>query len=103
MSPGGKTPIYSREAKLDIKDAARWFQRTYSPAVAQQFLRAIRECVTLVAEFPRAHEVVYGYVRKAVAQGVPYSVFYFEEDGQVTVIAVMHWRRDPRDWQVRVR
>jgi len=101
--PSPRPAEYSREAKLDIRDAARWLQRTYSPAVAQQFLRAVRECVEHISLHPEAHELVYGLVRKAIVQGVSYSVFYFDEDNRVTVIAVMHWRRDPWDWQVRVR
>ena len=101
--PGREAQRYTRDAKLDIRDAAAWFHRTYSPAVAQKFLRAVSACVAHIAEFPEAHELIYRNVRKAVVQGVPYSVFYEYEGSGVTVLAVMHWRRDPRDWQVRVK
>jgi len=57
--------------------------------------------VAHIAEYPEAHEVVYRDVRKALARGISYSVFYVNEDGLVTVIAVMHWRRNPLDWQAR--
>jgi plasmid stabilization system protein ParE len=76
---------------------------TYSHDVALQFLRVVRQLAAHIARYPEAHEVVYQDVRMAVSQELPYSVFYTYESGQVTVFAVMHQRRDPRDWQVRVK
>ncbi|HET7234377.1 MAG TPA: hypothetical protein VFJ16_30465 [Longimicrobium sp.] len=42
-------------------------------------------------------------VRKAVVLTRPYLVYYVYEDQFVEVIAVMHQRRNPKDWQVRVK
>lgn len=104
MSTGKPAVVrYSRAAKLDIKDAARWLQHTYSPSVAQQFLRAVEERVADAAENPEACGVVYRAVRKALVSRFPYSVFYVYDGKRLRVLAVMHWRRDPFDWQVRVR
>lgn len=101
--PRRKPPIYTPEAKLDIRDTADWFERTYSHDVALQFLRMVRKLVTHITRYPEAHEVVYQDVRMAVSQELSYSVFYTYEAGQVTVFAVMHQRRDPGDWQIRVK
>jgi plasmid stabilization system protein ParE len=95
--------VWARVAKLDIKDAARWYQREYSPSVANQFLDAVERCVSQAAEHPEAHELVFATLRKALLNDFPYSVYYTFQRRRIKVIAVMHWRRNPLDWQARVR
>ena len=77
MSAANPAPVrYSRAVGMDNSDTMRWFQRTYSSAVAQQYLRAVEDCVAHAAERPEAYGVVYRAVRKALVSRFPYSVYY---------------------------
>ena len=51
---------------------------------------------------PRAHQTVFGSVRRAVVQNFPYCVYYREEATCVRVISVFHTSRNPAIWQARV-
>lgn len=35
--------------------------------------------------------------------GFPYSIYYVYQRDRVRIAAVMHQRRDPRDWHIRVK
>jgi plasmid stabilization system protein ParE len=95
--------VYGRASKLDIKDAALWYQRTVSPGVAQEFLAAVEQCVSDICAYPEAHSIVFCGFRKALVPDFPYSLFYVYERRTVRVKAVMHWKRDPEDWRKRAK
>jgi len=99
LKPPG--PVYGRAAKMDIQDAARWYQYVVSPGVAQNFLAAVEKCVADICVYPEAHNIVFLGFRKAIVRGFPYSLFYLYERGTVRVKAVMHFRRNPEDWKRR--
>jgi plasmid stabilization system protein ParE len=51
---------------------------------------------------PHVHAEIYKGVRRSATRRFPYGVYYRLTGESVTVIAVMHSRRDPRRWQERV-
>lgn len=50
---------------------------------------------------PEVHAKIFQQLRRSLVRRFPYAVFYRIDDDQVTVVAVYHCRRDPRDWQRR--
>jgi plasmid stabilization system protein ParE len=92
----------TRLAEMDIQDTMEWYSAR-SLAVGEAFVGAVYSSFAQIAEHPEGAPLVYKKARRLVMHGFPYGIFYVYERKRVHVVAVMHWRRDPHDWQVRVR
>jgi plasmid stabilization system protein ParE len=85
---------------MDTNDAARWYNAR-SPRLGEEFLCAVDDAVEQVLRFPESGPLVYRTFRALLLEKFPYTLFYVYQPGRVRVMAVMHWRRDPEDWQAR--
>ena len=89
-----------RQAKADIREAARWYERQ-SPGLGRAFLHQIDVLLDRIREDPLQHQVVYRSVRRAIPRRFPYGLFYRIDGSAVLVFAVVHLHRDPSTWQDR--
>jgi len=88
---------------MDITDALDWYNAR-SADLGEAFVRVLNESLLRIQEHPEAAPLVWRErVRQLVMNGFPYSVYYACQRSRIRVVAVMHQRRDPRDWQVRVK
>jgi len=92
--------VVEDDAQAEFDEAFDWYD-VRNTAKALQFAEAVLAVFTSIGAQPRAHAVVHKDVRKALVQGFPYCVYYFEEPQQVVVISVFHTSRDPAIWQGR--
>ena len=67
--------IVRRQAKADIREVARWYQRERQ-GLGRAFQHEIDALLDRVRESPMQHQVVYREVRRAIPRGFPYGVFY---------------------------
>ena len=89
-----------REAKADIRAAARWYERE-RPGLGRAFAQQIDALLDGVRENPRQYQVLYREVRRAIPRRFPYGVFYRIDGPVVLVFAVVHLHREPSTWQDR--
>jgi len=54
-----------------------------------------------VEEAPERFPIALGDIRKARVRRFPYVVYYVVLPEVITVIAIIHGRRDPQRWQGR--
>lgn len=101
-SPIAPAVKLTRLADMDIADAMEWYS-AQSPDLGEAFVEAVHRGFSRITEYPEGSPLLYKKVRRLVVLGFPYAVFYVYERKRIRVLAVMHWRRDPRDWQVRAR
>lgn len=94
--PVSVTPAADR----DLTEIRDWYQRQ-RPGLEDQFTDAVDEAVAAIRRAPEAPVVLRGGVRRVTVLGFPHGVFYRVEPSQVTVLAVVHPKRDPRAWQSR--
>lgn len=93
----------TRLGKLDIEDVFDWYNAR-SADLGEEFVQAFNEALDRIVEYPNAAPLVWKErVRQFVMSDFPYNVYYVYQRKRIRVIAVMHWQRDPWDWQVRVR
>ena len=84
----------SAPARRDIDDIEA-FIRARNPSAARRLLRSLRETFRLLAETPGA-----GRAREEFGPGVrslpvgSYVVFYRETPGGISILRVLHGRRD---------
>jgi plasmid stabilization system protein ParE len=92
--------VLRRQAKADIREAARWYERE-RPGLGRAFVHRIDALLDRIRLNPMQYQVVYREVRRAIPRRFPYGVFYRIDGSAVLVFAVVHLRRDPSTWQDR--
>lgn len=88
------------EAQADLGDAFRWYE-SQREGLGSEFLAAVALVLEHIDENPVAYPIIRGTTRRALVRRFPYAVFYLVDPDVVAVTAVMHGRRDPRQWQER--
>ncbi|MDX2194526.1 MAG: type II toxin-antitoxin system RelE/ParE family toxin [Gemmatimonadales bacterium] len=87
-------------ARADIDEAFEWY-RARSPGAASDFLDAIDQALTQIAEAPERFPVVRGRVRRRLLVGFPYAVYYKLFPDTISVVGVIHGHRHPDTWLER--
>jgi toxin ParE1/3/4 len=93
--------LYLRdEAEADLVEAFQWYEAR-RPGLGQEFLQSVRRTLSLIERDPDIYPVVVDDIRKAPLKRFPYITYFVVLEDQISVLAVMHGRRDPRRWQER--
>ena len=92
--------VVRRQAKADIRGAARWYERQRI-GLGTTFVQQIDALVDLIRLNPMQYQIVYREVRRAIPRRFPYGVFYRIEGSEILVFAVVDLHRDPSIWQDR--
>lgn len=89
------------EARAEMHQAFAWYEEK-QPGLGYQFLYAVDAVLERVRRQPRSHPSIGGEVRRALVRRFPYAVVFEAEEDRVTVFAMYHGHRRPRDWSDRV-
>ena len=89
-----------KAARADIAEAFRWYEAR-SIGLGFEFLRAVRVAFAGIERAPQQFPLALDDIRKALLPRFPYVVYFVIHPRGLSVIAVMHGRRDPRRWQSR--
>lgn len=95
----------SAEAEEELDVAAGWFD-DQRPGLGSEFVEAIDEAVTLIAEWPRIGALIEGTphaleLRRAPVPRFRFHVGYLVLDDRLRVLAVAHDHRKPGYWHPR--
>jgi plasmid stabilization system protein ParE len=89
-------------AEADLETAAEWYDKK-GTGIAERFLGDVDRTLARVRERPLLFPTAAADVRRALLHTFPYAVYFRVSDEMVSVLAVLHLRRDPRVWRVRAR
>jgi len=95
-----KNVVIRPEAESDIKDAYEWYE-AQRKGLGEGFLLCIEEALSRVSRNPEIYSVVYKEVRRVLIHRFPFGVFFIENEERVSVLAVLHARRNPKTWKGR--
>lgn len=95
-----KQIIIRPEAESDIKDAYEWYE-AQRKGLGENFLLCIEEALSRVSRNPATYSVVYKEVRRVLIHRFPFGVFFIESNESISVLAVLHARRNPKAWKSR--
>lgn len=87
-------------AAADIDEAFLWYEDQRA-GLGHDFLSAAQTLIDAIAEHPLRYPVVRRNTRRALFRHFPYCIYYRLYDDIVVVVACMHGRRSPRQWQSR--
>lgn len=90
------------EAEADIAEAALWYERQRA-GLGREFIGEVDSCFDSIGRQPEIFPVVYRSARLGLLRKFPYLVIYRVFPELISVVAVMHGRRNPRRWKSRIR
>jgi hypothetical protein len=88
------------DAVDEIANASAWYDE-HGPGLGAEFLRAVDVAIEAVRRKPFQHPVVVRDLRRALLRRFPYSIIFAVSDDEVAVVALAHWRQNPRRWRTR--
>src|SRR5437762_1575065 len=92
--------IFRPEARLDIIDIRKWYNGN-KRGLGKEFLLSFSESIFKIQENPKLYPLVYKNIRKCITHKFPYSIFYLIENEEIIILACMHFKRHPKNWQKR--
>jgi len=96
-----KRVIVRPAAAADIEDAYRWYE-SQQMGLGEEFLAALRSTQDRIVEHPDAFHLLHRDTRRAlIPRRFPYGLYYRIYGDTIVVVACMHAKRDPRQWQRR--
>ncbi len=97
-----KPAVFLEEAEEELLTAASYYEHQ-AAGLGRSFIAEVRRATQFIERFPELAPALRGEVRQKNLRKFPYSVLYLEEQGQLTVVALMHQRRRPDYWTGRIR
>lgn len=94
--------IYAPEAKLEIKDAAVYYENC-KERLGQAFLEAVEIAIEGILQNPLLWRRISSKFRRCLVKKFPYGIIYAVDEDEIFVAAVMHLKRKPEYWKKRIR
>jgi len=95
-----KRVIVRPEAESDIEDTYQWYE-AQRKGLGENFLLCVEEALSRVSRDPSIYLVVYKDIRRILIHRFPFGVFFIESESTISVLAVLHARRNPKTWKGR--
>ena len=73
-----------------------------SPQAAERFVNEVESAVEELSRDPNLYPVYEDIVRRKVLNAFPFSIYYFIENDEVVIVAIMHNKRRPKYWRKRL-
>jgi plasmid stabilization system protein ParE len=94
--------VLREEALSDVESAASWYD-DQQPGLGDDFVTEARKLFQQIAEQPTRFRTVSNDIRRGSLQRVPYIAYFFVDAEQVLILTVVHKRRHPETWRLRIR
>jgi plasmid stabilization system protein ParE len=91
--------VFRPQAEEEARAARTWYEHR-KMGLGVRFADAISEAIRRIASNPLAFPLVHGETRRAIVRSFPFAAFWVHGD-DVVILAAMHGRRHPREWQIR--
>jgi len=88
-------------ARTDAREAADWYDRN-APGLGRHLLTELHRVLERISRFPLAYPVFKSTIRHATLTRFPYHAFYLASDQVITLVGLMHVRRDRRSIQTHL-
>ncbi len=95
-----KQVIIRPEAESDIKDAYQWYE-AQRKGLGESFLLCIEEALSRASRNPDIYSIVHKNVRRVLIHRFPFGLFFIESEKSISILAVLHARRNPKMWKGR--
>jgi len=90
------------EAEIDLAEARVWYGHQRDD-LDVAFMRRIDETLRRISDAPRRFPVMHRRLRCAIVRQFPFAIFYEVIKNEITVFAVFHSRRNPKQLSSRLK
>lgn len=95
-----RSAVLAEEARRDIEEAFRWYERQAGRLLAEAFLDEVAAALVGIERFPELYRLLRESTRRAMLRRFPYMLTYQIERSRIEVLRCIHLRRDPRLWML---
>ena len=96
-----KSLILTEDVLHDIEQAADWYDQQ-GAGLGNRSARSVTTALDAIAFSPKIYGKVGRQVRASLVRSFPFVVYFRELPSFVEVVAVIHAKRNPKDWKLRV-
>ena len=89
------TVILHPSAEQDLIEAASFYEREGSPALAARFVSEFKRVTALISDYPEIGPTRGNGLRGITMAAFPYTVIYRHDPAQIRILVVKHDRRRP--------
>jgi plasmid stabilization system protein ParE len=93
---------FSIVAEREIEAAADYYEKQEA-GLGLSFVLELERAIRFILQFPKAWSPISKRARRCVLRRFPYNVIYSEQQDTVTIVTVVHQRRDPEKWRTLLK
>ena len=93
---------FSIVAAREIEAAADYYENE-EVGLGFQFVEELNHAIAFVLQFPNAWSPISKRSRRCSLRRFPYNIIYSVQQDTVTIVTVVHQRRDPEKWQTLIK
>ena len=90
------------EASIDIKEITTWY-KNISSTLASRFVSQLYDGFAKIIENPNVWFNLTKTIKRYRLPGFPYLILFFKEEDNIVVFAVIHEKRNPKNWRNKIR
>lgn len=83
------------EAEAELTEAHAWYEKRVR-GLGGDFLLCAEAIFHAITRSPQQYPLIFKETRRAILHRFPYAIFFVVDDRRVTVLAVFHAKRDPK-------
>jgi toxin ParE1/3/4 len=92
--------IIRAEAEQDIIEAFSWYNDRL-PGLGHEFVNSVDSTIQSILNNPEICPIIYRNIRRSLIKHFPYAVYFIHAESSIIVLAVFHFKRNPRNWRKR--
>ena len=89
-----------KEAEADIAEAYQYYESCRTN-LGSDFVLCLEESFARIQKNAKQYKRIYKKVRRALVRRFPYGIYYVIDQQNISVIGVLHARKNPTHWQTR--
>ena len=76
--------------------------RSQRKGLGESFLLCIEEALSRVGRNPNIFSLIHNEIRRVLIHRFPFGIFFIVSKDTISVLAVLHARRNPKTWKSRL-
>lgn len=88
-------------AEQEFADAVDYYNEQ-CPGLGYEFAAEIKNTISRITSFPDAWPLFSRRTRRCLTDRFPYGVLYQVRQDVILIAAIMHLKRDPKNWHARI-
>ena len=92
--------IIRTEAESDIGSAFNWYEEQRA-GLGREFALELSSSMDRIIETPHLYTELYRGIRRALIKRFPYGIYYFLNEKDIIVFAILHLAMNPVKWKER--